>query len=98
MNHHNSGTTSGAKTNVVCHYFWGKLVSHYTVALIKQGAFRLIPKGLSIKYIHMHAAILRHTRVCMRCVTRAYILYGRPLSGKIPLSNRGGEDGNNGYR
>ena len=32
------GATSGAKTSVLCHYFWGQLESFFTVALIKQVA------------------------------------------------------------
>ena len=32
------GATSGAKTSVLCHYFWGQLESFLTVALIKQVA------------------------------------------------------------
>ena len=32
------GTTSGAKTSVLCHSFWGQLESFFTVALIKQDA------------------------------------------------------------
>ena len=32
------GAASGAKTSVLCHYFWGQLESFFTVALIKQVA------------------------------------------------------------
>ena len=43
------GATSGAKTSVLCHYFWGRLDSFFTVALINHLACMLGQQGFSIK-------------------------------------------------
>ena len=47
----NLGATSRASSSDLCHYFQGQLVSHFTVALIKQDACSV---GEGLLLIHLN--------------------------------------------